>query len=84
VVLCPSCGEENPDRAKFCLNCSTPLASQRPTPSEERKVVTVLFCDLVGFTASSDHADPEDVRARIRPYHARLRQVIQGYGGTVE
>jgi len=47
-------------------------------------VVTVLFCDLVGFTASSDQADPEDVRARIRPYHARLRQEIQLYGGTVE
>jgi len=51
---------------------------------EERKVVTVLFCDLVGFTASSDAADPEDVRSRIRPYHARLRQEIERYGGTVE
>ncbi len=51
---------------------------------EERKVVTVLFCDLVGFTAASDAADPEDVRARIRPYHARLRQEIERYGGTVE
>ena len=51
---------------------------------EERKVVSVLFCDLVGFTASSDAADPEDVRSRIRPYHARLRQEIERYGGTVE
>src|SRR5436305_2035270 len=51
---------------------------------EERKTVTVLFCDLVGFTAASDHADPEDVRARIRPYHARLRREIEGFGGTVE
>jgi class 3 adenylate cyclase len=46
--------------------------------------VTVLFCDLVGFTAASEAADPEDVRARIRPYHARLRQEIERYGGTVE
>jgi class 3 adenylate cyclase/tetratricopeptide (TPR) repeat protein len=46
--------------------------------------VTVLFCDLVGFTAASDAADPEDVRSRIRPYHARLREVLEGYGGTVE
>ena len=46
--------------------------------------MTVLFCDLVGFTAASDAADPEDVRARIRPYHARLRQDIERYGGTVE
>jgi class 3 adenylate cyclase/tetratricopeptide (TPR) repeat protein len=50
----------------------------------ERKVVSVLFCDLVGFTAASERTDPEDVRARIRPYHARLRSEIDAYGGTVE
>jgi class 3 adenylate cyclase/tetratricopeptide (TPR) repeat protein len=52
--------------------------------TEERKVVTVLFCDLVDFTASSDAADPEDVRARLRPYHSRVREEIERYGGTVE
>jgi class 3 adenylate cyclase/tetratricopeptide (TPR) repeat protein len=46
--------------------------------------VSVLFCDLVGFTAASEAADPEDVRARLRPYHARLRSDIEAYGGTVE
>ena len=46
--------------------------------------MSVLFCDLVGFTAASEAADPEDVRARIRPYHARLREEIERYGGTVE
>jgi class 3 adenylate cyclase/tetratricopeptide (TPR) repeat protein len=51
---------------------------------EERKVVTVLFCDLVGFTARSDVADPEDVRATIRPYHTLLRTEIERHGGTVE
>ena len=51
---------------------------------EERKVVSVLFCDLVGFTAASDAVDPEDVRARIRPYHRRLREVVERFGGTVE
>ncbi len=51
---------------------------------EERKVVTVLFCDLVGFTAASDLADPEDVKARLGPYHARLRDEIERLGGTVE
>jgi class 3 adenylate cyclase len=58
----------------------------RPSPPalEERKIVTVLFCDLVGFTAASEQQDPEDVRARIRPYHARLREEIERYGGTVE
>ena len=59
-------------------------ASNEAVSLEERKVVSVLFCDLVGFTAASEAADPEDVRARIRPYHARLRQEIERYGGTVE
>ncbi|HVS10358.1 MAG TPA: adenylate/guanylate cyclase domain-containing protein [Planctomycetota bacterium] len=60
--------------------------TEQPAPSvhEERKVVTVLFCDLVGFTSASEAADPEDVRSRIRPYHARLRLEIERYGGTVE
>src|SRR6266540_5268731 len=58
VLVCPSCGEENPERARFCLNCGTPLREPL-APAEERKVVTVLFCDLVGFTARSDKADPE-------------------------
>jgi len=51
---------------------------------EERKIVTILFCDLVGFIAASEAADPEDVRSRIRPYHASLRRELEGYGGTVE
>jgi class 3 adenylate cyclase len=47
-------------------------------------VVTVLFCDLVGFTARFDHADPEDVRALLRPYHARLRHEIERFRGTLD
>ena len=46
--------------------------------------MSVLFCDLVGFTAASEAADPEDVRARLRPYHERLRVVLERFGGTVE
>jgi class 3 adenylate cyclase/tetratricopeptide (TPR) repeat protein len=83
VQVCPRCGEENPKRARFCLACATPLAPAT-TPEEERKVVSVLFVDLVGFTERSDRADPEDVRARLRPYHARLKQEIESRGGTVE
>ena len=85
MASCPACGEENPERAKFCLECGTALTEAPSAPAlEERKVVSVLFCDLVGFTAASEMADPEDVRARIRPYHARLRSEIERYGGTVE
>src|ERR671934_647775 len=85
MALCPSCGKELPGEFPFCPFCTAPLAEQPSTTQlEERKVVSVLFCDLVGFTAASEQADPEDVRARIRPYHARLRQEIERYGGTVE
>jgi class 3 adenylate cyclase/tetratricopeptide (TPR) repeat protein len=55
-----------------------------PVEVEERKVVTVLFCDLVEFTARSDAADPEDVRATIAPYHALLRAEIERFDGTIE
>ena len=55
-----------------------------PASVEERKIVSVLFCDLVGFTAASERQDPEDVRARIGPYHARLRQEIERYDARVE
>jgi class 3 adenylate cyclase/tetratricopeptide (TPR) repeat protein len=82
MPVCPSCGHESPVGYKFCPYCGAPLAITRGV--EERKSVTVLFCDLVGFTAASDQADPEDVQARIRPYHSRLRAEITRFGGTVE
>jgi class 3 adenylate cyclase/tetratricopeptide (TPR) repeat protein len=83
-VICTSCGKENPPGFRFCGYCSDRLTSDQPSALEERKIVSVLFCDLVGFTAASTEQDPEDVRRRIRPYHARLRQEIERYGGTVE
>src|SRR5688572_22755969 len=50
----------------------------------ERKVVTVPFADLVGFTARAETLDPEDVAAVLRPYHERLRGELERWGGTVE
>ena len=84
MAACPACGQVNPDIARYCLACGALIAAEAARPAEERKTVTVLFCDLVGFTAASDRADPEDVRARIRPYHARLRREAEKFGGTVE
>src|SRR5216110_2343446 len=84
MPACPHCGEDNPDRARFCLSCGVALAEKSARGAEERKVVSILFVDLVGFTARSDRADPEDVRATLRPYHARLKQEIEHFGGTVE
>ena len=80
---CPACGKELPGEFPFCPFCGAALTEARAT-GEERKIVSVLFCDLVGFTAASDAADPEDVRARIRPYHRRLREELERFGGTVE
>ncbi|MEX2203528.1 MAG: adenylate/guanylate cyclase domain-containing protein [Actinomycetota bacterium] len=81
---CPSCGEENDERARFCWSCGGSLDVKRAPTSEERKVVSVLFVDLVGFTARSDQSDPEDVRATLRVYHERLKREIERFGGTVE
>jgi class 3 adenylate cyclase/tetratricopeptide (TPR) repeat protein len=53
-------------------------------PATERRLVSVLFCDLVGFTARSDRADPEDVRATLRPFHALARAEIERFGGTLD
>ena len=83
-MICPRCGTENPDGARFCNDCAGPLTAPATARNEERKIVSVLFCDLVGFTAASQDADPEDVRARIRPYHASVRHELERYGGTVE
>src|SRR5919108_5317019 len=83
-MVCPRCGTKNADGAKFCNECAAPLATAPAPTVEERKVVSVLFCDLAGFTAASERQDPEDVRARIRPYHTRLRKEIERYDGTVE
>jgi class 3 adenylate cyclase len=52
--------------------------------TQERKVITVLFADLVGFTATSEQLDPEDVARILRPYHERLRYELERWGGTVE
>jgi class 3 adenylate cyclase/tetratricopeptide (TPR) repeat protein len=83
MATCPSCGAENPEQAKFCMACAAPLAAPPPIP-EERKVVTTLICDIVGFTAMSEAADPEDVDALLRRYNALARQVVESYGGAVE
>ena len=60
------------------------MLSVATAPREERKVVTVLFADLVGFTSRSERLDPEDVRALLSPYYTRLRAELEHFGGTVE
>jgi class 3 adenylate cyclase len=82
VRVCSNCGQESPDTFLFCGRCGTAFAAE--PAREERKVVTVLFTDLVGFTGRSEQLDPEDVRATLSPYYTRLRGEIERHGGTVE
>jgi class 3 adenylate cyclase len=84
MLTCPSCGEQNPNGARFCNACASPIELQQRPLSEERKIVTVVFVDLVGFTAQAERLDPEDIRGVLSPYHAHLRAELERYGGTVE
>jgi len=81
-MRCPSCGHENVPGARFCSACGAALAAE--PQRRERKVVTVLFADLVGSTSRGESLDPEEVDARLRSYHARVREELERFGGTVE
>jgi class 3 adenylate cyclase len=84
MVTCPACGQENPDSSRFCGMCGAPLTPTGAPPREERKVVTILFTDLVGSTARAEGLDPEDVSATLSAYYAQLRAELERHGGTVE
>jgi class 3 adenylate cyclase/tetratricopeptide (TPR) repeat protein len=96
---CPACGAANPPGRRFCGECGTSLvadagagvpepgsALEVPTPAAvaERRLVSVLFADLVGFTALAEGRDPEETRDLLTRYFGLAREVIARYGGTVE
>ena len=99
VGACPQCGFANPPSARFCSECAAPLlASAAGTSAQppmatagrgaqavsERRMVSVLFADLVGFTPFSEERDAEDVRETLSRYFDVSREIIERYGGTVE
>ena len=99
AVVCPACGAANEPSEKFCGECATPLpgtappaiatapATSRvtgPARVAERRLVSVLFADLVGFTAYAADRDPEEVRETLTRYFDLATDVIGRYGGTVE
>jgi len=84
MTICAACSQENPPIAQFCLACGRPLAGAKAASREERRIVTVIFVDLVGFTSRAETLDPEDVRAILAPYHDRVRAEIESFGGIVE
>ena len=81
MATCAACGQDNPDVARFCFACGTALAE---AGDEERRVVSVVFVDLVGFTGQAEQLDPEDVRALLSPYHHAVREELESFGGVVE
>ena len=84
MAACPSCGFEYEGDFKFCPECASPLGADVRHVAEERKVVTALFCDLIGFTAISESADPEDVDKMLSAYAGMARTQIESHGGVVE
>jgi class 3 adenylate cyclase/tetratricopeptide (TPR) repeat protein len=83
-LTCPSCQAVVARDAAFCTSCGAALQTRPEPAAEERKIVSVLFADLVGFTSRAERLDPEDVRGLLAPYHARLRVELERYSGTVE
>ena len=94
-VKCSACGADNEPGDRFCGECGTALEPPPAAPASgergpgaaaiaERRLVSVLFADLVGFTTLSEHRDPEEVRELLSQYFDRCRSLIERYGGTVE
>ena len=85
MIPCPTCGTENPERAKFCSECAAPLTGGSTRQVREtRKLVTILFADVAGSTALGERLDPETLRALMGRYFAIMQRIIEAHGGTVE
>jgi class 3 adenylate cyclase/tetratricopeptide (TPR) repeat protein len=80
MVVCGACGAENPGGNKFCGECAAPLAALR----EQRKTVTVIFCDVVGSTALAESRDAEAVGRVLARYFDRMSGILEAHGGRVE
>lgn len=79
-MVCPACGEEAPGGARFCASCGRSLVNL----GDERRVVTVLFADMVGFTSLSERLDPEVVKNLVDRCFNRLAQDVTAFGGQVD
>ena len=82
-TICANCGSESKGEFRFCPYCAAPLVSAAPT-REQRKTVTVLFCDVTGSTALGESMDPEALRALLARYFERMKGIVESHGGTVE
>jgi class 3 adenylate cyclase/tetratricopeptide (TPR) repeat protein len=83
VIACPNCAAENREGARFCDSCGAPIAETAPA-REQRKVVTVLFCDVTGSTSLGETLDPESLRMLLARYFEHMKAIVERHGGTVE
>jgi class 3 adenylate cyclase/tetratricopeptide (TPR) repeat protein len=84
VLVCASCGHANSEGAKFCEECGFSFAAVPAGAKEQRKTVTVLFCDLTGSTALGETLDPERLRALLARYFEQMKAIVERHGGSVE
>ena len=82
MPICARCGFESERAFRFCPECGAESADG--FPHEQRKTVTVLFCDLAGSTALGETLDPERLRALLARYFERMKSIVEHHGGTVE
>jgi class 3 adenylate cyclase/tetratricopeptide (TPR) repeat protein len=83
MTVCASCGHESAQPFKFCPECGA-SAAEEAHPREQRKTVTVLFCDVAGSTALGESTDPEALRALLARYFERMQGIVESHGGSVE
>jgi class 3 adenylate cyclase/tetratricopeptide (TPR) repeat protein len=84
MLVCASCGHENSEDAKFCEECGFSFAAALAGAKEQRKTVTVLFCDVTGSTALGEALDPERLRRLLARYFERMKAIVERHGGSVE
>src|SRR6266511_2130947 len=84
MPVCPACGEDNPERARFCLACASPLPTGPAAGRKERKFAAALFADLVGSTSLAEREDPEIVQTLVGGTFRRLTEEVERYGGIVD
>ena len=84
MLVCPSCRHDNREGARFCEECGLSFAAESARAKEQRKTVTVLFCDLAGSTALGETLDPERLRALLARYFERMQAIVERHGGSVE
>src|SRR6266508_6587603 len=83
MAVCPKCGQENPEGFRFCGACGARV-TEAAAPSEARKTVTVVFCDVTRSTSLGERLDPESLRRVMARYFEAMKAVVERHGGTVE